>query len=209
MTGQGDGQGNGQDHEWGEAVPTSTSQPKPGDIITQSGLAMAPEPLVGQDVSTPLDEEEPEHTIPPGPLWAMKDRRHTQWHLLPAHEQHERIRECLEADDYTLYCIDDGRHHAMIGRRVGASPSGGEYTLLGRITRQRYEELRDEIVPLANCFDTATEMGLCGVAVEEDIRSSNIFEVAKYDSIEDVPEDYRPGSPFHHFSQDLEITAYE
>jgi hypothetical protein len=209
MTGQGDGQGNGQDHEWGEAVPTSTSQPKPGDIITQSGLAMAPEPLVGQDVSTPLDEEEPEHTIPPGPLWAMKDRRHTQWHLLPAHEQHERIRECLEADDYTLYCIDDGRHHAMIGRRVGVSPSGCEYTLLGRVTRQRYEELRDEVVLLVNCFDTATEMGLCGVAVEEDIRSSNIFDVAAYDSIDDVPADYRPGSPFQHFSQDLEITAYD
>jgi hypothetical protein len=209
MTGQGDGQGNGQDHEWGEAVPTSTSRPKPGDIITQSGLAMAPEPLVGQDVSTPLDEEEPEHTIPPGPLWAMKDRRHIQWHLLPAHEQHERIRECLEADDYTLYCIDDGRHHAMIGRRVGVSPSGCEYTLLGRVTRQRYEELRDEVVMLVNCFDTATEMGLCGVAVEEDIRSSNIFDVAAYDSIDDVPADYRPGSPFQHFSQDLEITAYD
>jgi hypothetical protein len=208
MTGQGDDE-HEQGHEWGEAVPISTSTPKPGDIITQSGLAMAPEPLVGHDVSTPLDEEEPEHTIPPGPLWAMKDRRHTQWHLLPAHERHERIRECLEADDYTLYCIDDGRHNAMIGRRVGVSPSGCEYTLLGRISRQRYEELRDEVVLLANCFDTATEMGLCGVAVEEDIRSSNIFDVAVYGSIDEVPEEYRPGSPFQHFSQDLEITAYD
>ncbi len=209
MTGQGDGQKSEQVHEWGEAVPASSGRPKPGDIITESGLAMAPGPLVGQDVSTPLEEDEPEHTIPPGPLWAMKERRHTQWHLLPTHEQHERIRECLEADDYTLYCIDDGRHHAMIGRRVGASPSGCEYTLLGRIARQRYEELRDEVVLLVNCFDTATEMRLCGVAVEEDIRSSNVFDVAKYDSIDDVPEDYRPGSPFHHFRQELEITAYE
>jgi hypothetical protein len=46
----------------------------------------------------------------------------------------------------------------MIGRRVGASPSGCEYTLIGRISRQRYEELRDEVVLLVNCFDTATEM---------------------------------------------------
>jgi hypothetical protein len=66
--------------------------------------------------------------------------------------QHERIRECLEADDYTLYCIDDGRHHAMIARRVGASPSGCEYTLLGRISRHRYEELRDEVVLLVTAL---------------------------------------------------------
>jgi hypothetical protein len=67
--------------------------------------------------------------------------------------------------------------------------------------------LRDEVVGLVHCFDTATEMRLCGVAVEEDIRSSNIFDVADYERIDDVPEDYRPGSPFHHFRQDLEITA--
>jgi hypothetical protein len=208
MTGHSDGEQNEQVHEWGVAVPASSGHAEPGDIITESGLAIAPEPLVGQDVSTPLEEEEPEHTIPPGPLWAMKERRHIQWHLLPAHERHERIRECLEADDYTLYCIDDGPHHAMIGRRVGDSPSGCEYTLLGRITRQRYEELRDEVVLLVDCFDTATEMGLCGVAVEENILSSNVFDVATYESIDDVPEDYRPGSPFHHFPQDLEIIAY-
>jgi hypothetical protein len=207
MTGQDDGQQSEPVHEWGEAVPASSGRPKPGDIIIDPDLAMAPNPLVGNDVSTPLDEDEPEHTIPLGPLWAMKERRHTQWHLLPANERHERIRECLEADDYTLYCIDDGRRHAMIARRVGASPSGCEYTLLGRISRQRYEELRDEIVLLVNCFDTATEMRLCGVDVEEDIRSSNVFDVAIYDSIADVPDDYRPGSPFRHFGKELEITA--
>ncbi len=152
MTGQGDGPQSEQVHEWGEAVPASSGRPKPGDIITESGLAMTPGPLVGHDVSTPLEEDEPEHTIPPGPLWAMKERRHTQWHLLPAHEKHDRIRECLEADDFTIYCIDDGRHHAMIGRRVGTSPSGCEYTLLGRISRQRYEELRDEVVMLVQLF---------------------------------------------------------
>jgi len=208
MTGQGDGESE-QYHEYGEAVAASSGRPKPGDIIIDPDLAMAPNPLVGHDVSTPLEEDEPEHTIPPGPLWAMKERRHIQWHLVPAHEKHERIRECLEADDYTLYCIDDGRHHAMIGRRVGVSPSGCEYTLLGRISRERYEELRDEVVLLVNCFDTATEMRLCGVAVEESIRSSNVFDVAAYDSIDDVPEDYRPGSPFQHFRQELAITAYQ
>ena len=203
------GQSDGKEpHEWGQAVPVSTGSPKPGDIITESDLAISPEPLVGHDVSTPLEEDEPEHTIPPGPLWAMKERRHVQWHLLPAHERHQRIRECLEADDYTLYCIDDGGHHAMIGRRVGVAPNGCEYSLIGRISRQRYEELRDEVVLLVNCFDTATEIRLCGVAIEEEIRSSNVFDVANYDSVDNIPDDYRPGSPFHRFSQDLEITAY-
>ena len=209
MTEQGDGRPTDAPHEWGEAVPASSGRPQPGDIITQSGLPMAPGPLVGHDVSTPLEEDEPEHTIPPGPLWAMKDRRHVQWHLLPAAERHERIRECLELDDYTLYCIDDGRHHAMIGRRVGASPDGCDYTLLGRISRSRYEELRDEVVPLVDCFSTATEIRLCGVDVEEDVRSSNVFDVALYDSVADVPEEYLPGQPFHHFGGDLEITAYD
>jgi hypothetical protein len=208
MTGQNDRQQSEKAHEWGEAVPIASGTPKPGDIITESDLAIAPEPLVGHDVSTQLEEDEPEHTIPPGPLWAMKERRHIQWHLLPAHERHERIRECLDAGDYTLYWIDDGGHHAMIGRRVGVSPSGCEYSLIGRISRKRYEELRDEVVLLVNCFDTATEIRLCGIDVEEDIRSSNVFEVANYDSIDDVPGEYRPGSSFHQFGQDLEITAY-
>jgi hypothetical protein len=208
MTDQSDGQQSDQLHEWGKAVPVSSGTPKPGDIITESGLPIAAGPLVGHGMSTPLDEDEPEHTIPPGPLWAMKERRHIQWHLLPAHERHERIRECLDADDYTLYCIDDGGHHAMVGRRVGISPSGCEYVLIGRISRKRYEELRDELVLLVNCFDTATEIRLCGIDVEEGIRSSNVFDVADYDSIDDVPGEYRPGSLFHHFSGDLEITAY-
>lgn len=205
MTGQNDAE---EAHEWGEGVPVSSGNPKPGDIITESGPAIAPEPLVGQDVSSPLEEDEPEHTIPPGPLWAMKERRHLQWHLLPAHERHQRIRECLEADDYTLYCIDDGGHHAMIGRRVGVAPSGCEYSLIGRISRQCYEELRDEVVLLVNCFDTATEIRLCGVVIGEEIRSSNVFDVANYDSVDDIPDDYRPGSQFHRFSEELQVTAY-
>jgi hypothetical protein len=207
MTGQGDGQQGEKAHEWGEAVPASEGHPKPGDIITDAGFTIAPGPLVGHDVSTPLEEDEPEGTIPPAVLWAMKQHRHIQWHLLPAHERHERIRECLEADDYTLYCIDDGRHHAMVGRRVGVSPEGCEYALLGRVSRERYEELRDEVVLLVNAFDTATELRLSGIAIEEDIRSSNLFDVALYDSVDDVPEDYRPGSPFHQFKQELAITA--
>jgi hypothetical protein len=96
----------------------------------------------------------------------------------------------------------------MIGRRVGGAPSGCDYTLLARVTRKQYEDLRDEVVMLVHCFDSATELALVGVVLEEGILSSNVFNVANYDSIDDVPGDYRPGAPFHHFPEDLEITAY-
>src|ERR1700743_2355685 len=95
MTAQGDGEQGEKAHEWGEAVPASAGHPKPVDIIIDPTFAVAQEPLVGHDVSTPLEEDEPEHTIPPGPLWAMKERRHIQWHLVPAHARHERLPECL------------------------------------------------------------------------------------------------------------------
>ena len=204
MTGQGEGQEGDQHHEWEEAVPASSGRPKPGDIITESGLAVTPGPMVGHDVSTPLEEDEPEHATAGPAVGHERSPTRAMAVLLPAHERHDRIRECLDADDYTLYCIDDGRHHAMIARRVGESPSGCEYSLLGRIARRRYEELRDEVVLLINCFDTATEIRLCGVDVEEATRSSNVFDVAPYDGIDDVPENYRPGSPFHHFGQEFE-----
>ena len=52
MTDQGDGQQSERVHEWGEAVPASSGPPKPGDIIIDPDLTMAPNPLVGHDVST-------------------------------------------------------------------------------------------------------------------------------------------------------------
>jgi hypothetical protein len=42
MTDEGDGQQSEQAHEWGVAVPASSGPPKPGDIITESGLSMSP-----------------------------------------------------------------------------------------------------------------------------------------------------------------------
>jgi hypothetical protein len=92
----------------GRGGPASSGHPEPGDIITESGLAISPEPLVGHNVSSPLEEDEPEHTIPPGPLWAMKDRRHIQWHLLPAAREARADPRVPRVNDYTLYCIDDG-----------------------------------------------------------------------------------------------------
>ena len=196
-------------HEWGHAIaPGSSARPEPGDIIINADLGIAPEPLVGRDESTPLEDHEPEGTIPPSPLWAMKDRRHVQWHLLPSHDRHQRIRERLGAGDDTMYAIDDDRRHVMLGRRVGSSPGGCEYCLIGRISLERFEQLRDQAVPLVDSFSTAVDLTLCGVVDEGQIESSNVIEVALYDSVADIPEEYLPGAPYLNFPGDLEITAY-
>ncbi len=116
-------EGDGGTH-WGEAVTTATTTPRPGDLAVSPGVGILRGPLVGSDESTPLEEDEPEGIVPPSPLWAMKDRRHIQWHLLPSHERHERVRDCVGAGDRAIYVVDDGRHHVMLGRRVGARRGG-------------------------------------------------------------------------------------
>ena len=198
-----------QSHEWGEAVVASPdTRVEPGDIVIDPDLTIPPEPVVGDDVSTPLEEDEPEGSIPPNPLWAMKDRRHVQWHLLPSHERHERIRTSLGSGDELVYIIDDGRGHVMLGRVVGTSPSGCTYSLIGRLSHEDYERLQRHESALSTSFDSATEIVLCGVVSEQGTLSSNVFDVARYDSIADVPSEYRPGAPVQQLTEDLEITAY-
>jgi len=194
---------------YGEAVVASSeTRVEPGDIVIDPDLSFAPEPVVGDDVSTRLAEDEPEGDIPPNPLWAMKDRRHVQWHLLPSHERHERIRTSLGAGDDVVYVIDDGRSHVMLGRVVGTSPSGCAYSLIGRITKESYEQLQQSKAAPRNAFSTATEVVLCGVVSEEGTLSSNVFDVARYDSFADVPAEFRPGAPVMQLTEDLDITAY-
>jgi hypothetical protein len=206
VSGPRDPQGD-ETHEWGEAVTQSSlRRPQPGDIIISSDLATPPEPLVGSVESTPLEDDEPEGIIPPSPLWAMKDRRHIQWHLLPAHERHDRIRDRVGSGDEAVYVIDDGHHHATLGRRVGRSPDPCEYCLVGRVPLEYYQQLRRHEIPTTKAFDQAREIALCGVADEENVASSIVFDVSRYESIEDVPREYLPGAPFINFSEDLEIT---
>jgi hypothetical protein len=202
-----DGSQEGEPNGWGEAVtPTPSSPARPGDIVLEPGVARLPEPLVGRDESTPLDEE-PEGVVPPCPLWAMKDRRHIQWHLLPAHDRHERVRDCVGSGDEAIYVIDDGRHHVMLGRRVGARDGECEYCLIGRAPRQRYEDLRRHTVRPPDAFADAAEIALCGVVVAESALSSNVFDVTRFDDAADIPLRYRPGAPFIAFEEDLEITV--
>ena len=198
----------GERFEGGEVVTPSAGEAlHPGDLVDSSYQPLGAEPMVGDDVSSPMEEDEPEGTIPPCPLWAMKERRHVQWHLLPSHERHDRLRVRIGEGDDALYVIDDGRHHVRVGRRVGEVPGEVEYCLLGRAPRERYEELERRAVAPSSAFDGADELALCAVAVADDIRSSNIFDVAFYASADEVPAEYLPGAPFQTFREDLEITA--
>lgn len=210
MDGVNRGNGPQDDHSdgWGESVTPTPSHPaRPGDIVLDRNVARLPGPLVGKDESTPLDDDEPEGVVPPSPLWAMKERRHIQWHLLPGHKRHERIRDCIGSGDEAIYVIDDGAHHVMLGRRVGARPEECEYCLIGRAPLQRYEELRQHSVRPADAFADAAEMTLCGVSVAESVLSSNVFDVSRYESPGDIPVEYLPGAAYITFDQDLEITV--
>ena len=94
------------------------------------------------------------------PSLAMKDRRHTQWHLLASHERHERLRETFAQGDNSLYVIDDGRTHAMIGHLVGSSPSC-TYSLVGRVSTRRHSTKlqADGRLPITEAFNTANRAG--------------------------------------------------
>jgi hypothetical protein len=207
VAGGGEQQG-GEPHEWGEAIAqASPDPPGPGDIILGSGPRAMSEPLVGKDESTPLEDDEPEGVVPPCPLWAMKGRRHIQWHLLPSHERHERVRDCVGSGDDAIYVIDDGGHHVMLGRRLGARAGECEYCLIGRVPRERYDGLRQHAVAPADAFDGATGITVCAVADEGGVLSSNVFDVARYDDAGEIPAEYRPGAPFLELAEDLEITV--
>jgi hypothetical protein len=203
-----DGPQDSQSDGWGKAVtPTPSNPVRPGDIVVEPGVARLPEPVIGEDESTPLEEGEPEGVVPPCPLWAMKDRRHVQWHLLPARERHERVRDCVGLGDDAIYVIDDGRDHVMLGRRVGAHVGECEYCLIGRAPRQRYEDLRRHATRPSDAFSDAGEITLCGVAVAETALSSNVFDVMRFRNPMDIPVQYLPGAPFIAFDEDLEITV--
>ncbi|HMD47283.1 MAG TPA: hypothetical protein VKG43_14040 [Acidimicrobiales bacterium] len=187
----------------GEAVDVGAGEVlKPGDIIVGAGESIFPQPIVGSAESTRLEEDEPEGVIPPGVLWAMKLHRHTQ--IFEHH--HQRIRQAIGTGETVVYVMDDGPHHCAIGRLVGESPDSCQYALVGRIDHHRYQELEAGRVAPADAFDEASELVLCGTAIEEGILSSNLFDVTFYEDADDVPLEFLSG-PYRHFPADLEIDA--
>jgi hypothetical protein len=168
-------------------------------------MAEVPEPLVGEDTDTPLADDEPEGIIPPSPLWAMKNRRHGQWHLFSHHDRDERLREVVGEGPSAVYAMDDGRDHVMLGRQVGASPSGCQYCLVGRVPAEAFDALRLRGADPRHAFDQAEEVTLCGVVALDDVLTGEVFDVAPYDTPADVPREYLPGSEFIAFPSDIEL----
>jgi hypothetical protein len=157
-------------------------------------------PLSDPSESTPLEEDESSGPVPPALLWAMKDRLH--FHLLPEHRGAKRIRACLGLGDGAVYAIDDGHTHCMIARRVGASPDGCTYCLVGRLTLEHYHQFANGERPTHEMFTEAHDISLLGV-YEDRQDVSNVFTVRHFAHVGDVPSEYLPPSPFIQFSEDL------
>ena len=150
-------------------------------------------PVTAPTDATPLEEHEPEGTVPPSPLWAMKERRHEQWPHLFGHP--DRIRARVGTGDATVYVIDDGKRHCMIGRQVGATTDGCVYSLVGRITKETYDELSSGSIDSRQAFLTATDVGLSGTADAPGV--SNIFDVDFYRTADEIPVGVPPGRGLH------------
>ena len=188
---------NGGPEPW--APPDVTDGFSPGPI----GVG---EPLPVPDRSSPLDEDEPEGTIPSCPLWAMKDRRHVQWSEIVGFPP-KRIREAFGHGDETVYLIDDGHHHVIVGRKVGTVRDGCQYALVGRTPLSVYEDLRGGRLQPSTSFDEARDVALCGVDVDESDKASDTFVVASYAAVGAVPSDYLPGRPLVELLEPLPISA--
>jgi hypothetical protein len=149
--------------------------------------------------ATPLEDHEPEGIIPPSPLWAMKDRRREQWFHPFGHP--ERIRARIGSGDESVYVIDDGRHHCMLGRNVGAAPDGVVYSLVIRIEIATYHSLVAGAIDARTAFLRGRDAGLSGTA--EAPGTANVFDVDFFENGEDIPERYLPPAPFIEFGDDL------
>jgi hypothetical protein len=162
-------------------------------------------PLPDPESSTPLEiHEGGEGSVPQAPLWAMKDRRH--FFGLPGHGSADLIRDVVGTGDGAIYFIDDGNSHCMVGRRVGKTADGCVYCLVGRIKLDRYVDLENGTVQVAEAFADAHDVSLCGV-FEDESEASDVILVEHYAHASEIPAEYLPPSPFIEFTEDLP-TAY-
>ncbi len=169
-----------------------------GQLHFEPGTAANTFPVTAPEDPSPLSEDEPEGTIPESPLWAMKERAHGGIHLFghPA-----RIRAHAGHGDGRVYAIDDGPHHCMLGRRVGATTDGCVYSLVARVDRATWQSLADGAIDGRQAFLAAHEAGLSGTVETNGV--SNVFDVDWYESPDDIPEQYLPPAPFATFAEDL------
>jgi hypothetical protein len=134
-------------------------------------------PVTAPEDATPLEEHEPEGTIPPSPLWAMKERAHGGIHIF-GHPS--RIRARVGEGDAAVYAIDDGTKHCMIGRQVGATVDGCVYSLVARVDVATWQALERHAVDGRSAFLAAHEAGLSGTVETNGV--SNVFDVDWYEN---------------------------
>ena len=114
----------------------------------------------------------------------MKERAHGGIHLFghPA-----RIRACVGTGDAAVYAIDDGPHHCMIGRRVGATTDGCVYSLVARVDLATWQALESGAIDgPGQAFLAAHDAGLSGTVETDGV--SNVFDVDWYEYPEEIPE---------------------
>jgi hypothetical protein len=191
--------GAGEVHDWG--VPSPGTVPAPAaptgiaGVSGASGGGVGISPLLFEPAgSTPLDVDPSDVEMPASALWAMEDRRHSSRRLDTDDAVHCRLGE----GDRTLYVIDDGLDHCMVSRLVGEDSDGCAYYLVGRISIDRFNDLRDEEVPLEHAFSTAHDLTLMSVFESES--ASNVVTVQPYHRVDDVPVEYLPPGPFIPFN---------
>lgn len=183
----------------GNNEDASPFQPRDdGHLHFEPGTVGDTFPVTAPEDATPLEEHEPEGTIPPSPLWAMKERAHGGIHIF-GHPS--RIRAQAGEGDAAVYAIDDGPKHCMIGRRVGATADGCVYSLVARVDIATWRSLESHAVDGRSAFLAAHEAGLSGTVETNGV--SNVFDVDWYRVPEDIPKGYLPPVPFTMFAEDL------
>jgi len=196
------------DEEWepGDLAADDEFEPTggpPRPIPVAGGLTLGalgtPPVVFVPSTSTPLEEDDPESPIPPTALWAMKYRRHL--HLRLGRREQERLRTCLGDGDGAVYLIDDGGNHAMVSRLVGIDDEGSVYCLVGRITEAVYDRYAAGEAAVEGIFAESRELALCSVFAAPDA-VSNVVVADKYSSVDEVPPEYLPPSPFLAFTED-------
>ena len=181
----------------------AASQEGPQPFVIHPGIVGAGDAGTPITESGPLAEGEPEGVIPPSPLWAMKVARHFQWtHLLTGADGPGRIRARVGEGDEALYVIEDGHHHCVVGRHLGRTGDGCQYSLVARVDKTRYEALAAGSVSARDVL--ALGKGRAVYAVVEDGPASNVFLVGTFGPGAAIPEEYLPPHPPIEFPADLD-----
>jgi len=184
--------GDAQGKDWGGSETHDWGLPPPPD----STLLVPDRPSTG--TGAPVDEvtdtSDAQSSVRSAAVAAMNNRRHS---AVPKETNEEGPTEYVfGSGDATMYAIEDGRDHAMIGRAVGQDADGCVYCLVGRVSVVGLQELGDAHPEAV--FEHARDISLSSVFQGEQV--TNVVLIDHYDRIDEVPSGYRPPSPFLSFS---------